>query len=102
MSDSKKHQKNRRDSIKDWRFHVLPPERSLRQFTTSVNPVWRSLPFRVVYGLCGSNRTPSELTSSVNTLQSGATQRRVADSVHAALSQVILTNADQRPAVSED
>jgi len=27
MSGGKKQQKNRRDSIKDWRFHVLPPER---------------------------------------------------------------------------
>jgi hypothetical protein len=48
MSGGKKQQKNTRDSIKDWRFQVLPPERSLRQFTTSVNPVWRLLPFRVV------------------------------------------------------
>src|ERR1035441_7012345 len=27
MSGGKKQQKNGRDSIKDWRFHVLPPER---------------------------------------------------------------------------
>jgi len=27
MSDHKKQQKNRRDSIKDSRFHVLPPPR---------------------------------------------------------------------------
>src|ERR1035438_7013660 len=39
MSGGKEQQKNRRDSIKDWRFHVLPPERLPRQFTTSVNLV---------------------------------------------------------------
>jgi len=49
MSDSKKQQKNRRDSIKDWRFQVLPRECSLRQFITSVIPVWRLLPFRGAY-----------------------------------------------------
>jgi len=27
MSGGKNQQKNRRDSIKDWRFHLLPPER---------------------------------------------------------------------------
>jgi transposase InsO family protein len=41
MPDSKKQQKNRRDSIKDWRFHALPPEHSRTQFTTSVNLVLR-------------------------------------------------------------
>jgi hypothetical protein len=45
VTSRKKQQKNRRDSIKDWRFDVLPPERSLRQFATSVNPVWRLLSF---------------------------------------------------------
>jgi len=45
VTSRKKQQKNRRDSIKDWRFDVLPPERSLRQVTTSVNPVWRLLSF---------------------------------------------------------
>jgi hypothetical protein len=47
MSGSKEQQKNRTISVKDWRFDLLPPERSLREFTTSVNPVWRLLPFRV-------------------------------------------------------
>ncbi len=51
MSGGKKQQKNRRDSVKNWRFQVLPPERSLRQLTTSVNEVWRLLPLRVVYPL---------------------------------------------------
>lgn len=50
MTSRKKQQKNRRDSIKDWRFNIIP-ERSLRQFTTPVNPVLRLLPFRVAYGL---------------------------------------------------
>jgi len=45
VTSRKKQQKNRRDSIKDWRFDVLPPEHSLRQVTTSVNPVWRLLSF---------------------------------------------------------
>jgi hypothetical protein len=54
MSGGKKQQKHRRDSIKDWRFQVLPPERSLRQLTTPLNPVWRLRPFRVVYGALGS------------------------------------------------
>src|SRR6184192_3601625 len=38
MSGGKKQQKYRRDSVENWRLHVLPPERSRRQFTTSVNP----------------------------------------------------------------
>jgi len=63
VNSRKKQQKNRRNSIKDWRFHVLPPERSLREFTTSVNPVWRLLPFRVVYGQPGSYK----LTGQVST-----------------------------------
>src|SRR5882724_2254451 len=34
MSGGKKQQKNRSDSIKNWRFHALPPEHSRTQFTT--------------------------------------------------------------------
>jgi len=64
VNSRKKQQKNRRDSIKDSRFHVLPPERSLREFTTSVNPVWRLLPLRVVYGQTGSNRITSCLPTT--------------------------------------
>jgi hypothetical protein len=47
MSGSKEQKKDRSNSVKDWRFDLLPPERSLREFTTSVNPVWRLLPFGV-------------------------------------------------------
>jgi len=39
MSYREKQQKNSSDSIEDLRFHVLPPDRSPRQFITSVNPV---------------------------------------------------------------
>src|SRR5258708_18334091 len=48
MAGGKKQQNNRRDSIKNSRFHACPP--AARQFTTSVNLVWRLVPFRVVYG----------------------------------------------------
>jgi hypothetical protein len=41
MSDSKKQKKNGCNSIKDWGFHVPPPERSLREFTTFAKAVWR-------------------------------------------------------------
>src|ERR1700757_2771395 len=37
MSGGKQQQKNRRDAVKNWCFHVLPPERSRAQFTTSVS-----------------------------------------------------------------
>src|ERR1700747_2172524 len=37
MSGGKKQQKNRRDSVKNWRFQVLPPEHSRTQFTISVS-----------------------------------------------------------------
>jgi hypothetical protein len=47
MSGGKKQQKNRRDSIKDWRFHVLPPETVCRAAVYYVNqPGLRLLPVR--------------------------------------------------------
>src|ERR1041384_491364 len=38
MSSGKKQQKNRRDSVKNPRFHVLPPEHSGRQSTRPISP----------------------------------------------------------------
>jgi hypothetical protein len=38
MSGGKKQQKNRRDAIKYWRFHVLPPERLPRDSLPRQSP----------------------------------------------------------------
>jgi hypothetical protein len=43
VTSRKKQQKNRSDSVKDWRFHVPPPDHSRTHFTTSANAVCRLL-----------------------------------------------------------